>query len=167
MVDLSGLGEHLAALAGRTALPIPFGERVYEVPYPTEDDWERCLAIWSARDITDPAERTKVERAALRGQTLAELALSPAIVAQMNADGVPAPVMRRSTSLALTLWIAGEAAAQRYVDRLMEQASDAPGKASTPTPAPRSRKRSGTGTASASKTRTPASGPAATESPST
>ena len=30
MVDLSGLGEHLAALAGRAALPIPFGARVYE-----------------------------------------------------------------------------------------------------------------------------------------
>lgn len=168
MVDLSGLGEHLAALAGRAALPIPFGERVYEVPYPTEENWERCLLLWSSRSIADPVERFKAQREAQRGQTLAELTLTPEIVAQMNADGVPAPVVRDAAKVAYAMWVHGDAEAQRVVDQLAKRATgEAAGKAPTPTPAPRSRKKSGTGTASARKTRTRASGPADTESPST
>ena len=167
-----GLVDHLAAVADDAALEVPFGDRVYRVPAPTEEVWERCVALHAAQQSEDPQERVQLELQALRGGTLADLTLTPGVAAEMAADGVPRAVVRRVAQVALMAWVLGEGSATSAVARMEDRRRGEEGGAEGKAPAQPTRaatprrgtKQPGTGSGSARKTRTPASGPAGTGS---
>lgn len=155
-MDLSGLTEHLDAVEGDAALAIPYGGRTYTVRPPALTDGARCAALFAAQQIQDPAERMRAVEEALAGRSVAQLTLGQAVIDQMEADGVPAVVVRESGKVALIAWVFGPEAAERYIANAKKGAGDASGEARTPS---RRRSKSTRGTGSASRTRTaPTSG---------
>lgn len=163
-VDLSGLREHLDAIADEGALRFPVGDRVYTVPEPGPRRALRCVALWATTRIKDDVEaRNRAWAEALGDDTLEEVALGSDVAAQLEADDVPASVVSQITMLALMSWALGPAAAQRFVEASGGQDGGRPGEPS-PTPRP-GRKTTGTASGSGSRTRSRASGRAGTASP--
>lgn len=147
---LGDLSEHVAAIAGEASLELPYAGKVYLAPQPGLARGVRCTQYLVAET---PQERAEV----LGEETLPDLTLTPGVVAQMDADDVPASVIGTFALVALVAWTRGQAAAEQYVARLRDKTGGEGASGEAPSGS-RSRKRTGTATASARKTRPQASG---------
>lgn len=143
-MDLSGITEHLASVEDDAALIFPIGGRTYRVRPPSVSIGLRLAALWASQFIEDRGERVKAIADALGEDSVPALALGSDVVAQMDADKVPAPVVAECVKIARVAWALGPEAAQNYVNRSRD-GGEASGKAPSRSPRPRkSGKRSGT-----------------------
>lgn len=159
-VTLDGLSEHIASVAGEAALELPYAGKVYKAPQPGLTRGLRCTQYLAAstpearKAVLTEARKDNPKKAPV--ETLPDLTLTRAVVAQMDADDVPLSVISTLAHVALVAWVRGPKVAGQYVATLRgDTGGEASGEAKSGTP---SRKKTGTATASARRTRRPASG---------
>lgn len=148
-MNLGDLSEHIAAISGEAALELPYAGKTYMAPQPGLTRGVRCAQYLAAS--------TREGKLAVLGKdTLPDLTLTPAVVAEMDADDVPITAVVTLAHVALVAWVRGPEVAAQYVATLRDgSGGGASGEAKSGS---RSRKRTGTATASARRTRKPASG---------
>jgi hypothetical protein len=153
------LAEYLDAVEEDRGLELPIGGRTYRVRPPSVARGLRLVRFAASSTIDDLAERRAEQAAALGDDDLPTLALGADVVAQLDADDVPAALVGEATTVALITWTRGQQAAETYVQRKLAARAGGDASGEAPTPAPtsrrrttsttsRSRKRNGTGTAS-------------------
>lgn len=151
-MNLGDLSEHIAAVSGEAALELPYAGKTYKAPQPGLTRGIRCAQYLAAK--------TREEKLAVlqeaKVDALPDLTLTPAVVAEMDADDVPITAVVTLAHVALVAWVRGPQVAEQYVANLRQgSGGEASGEAKSGSP---SRKRTGTATASARRTRKPASG---------
>lgn len=157
-MGLEAFEEFAAAVQAAAALPIPWKGKTYQVPEPSPMRKARLAALLDSKTVEQWNE-------ARSGQTVQELALSPAIVKQMDEDDVGESEQHHLAMVAALRFARGEAAANLYIARTVAKAGEATGEPERPKARP-SRPRTGKRSAAASTTKRRAS-TSGTSSPTT